>query len=95
MVSVSASVAWWARTEPERLALVYGAQRVTYSELQGRVERAASMLQGWDCDIVEAHHTRKQQRGAEEFGYQLLAQRHQSSASSVLTRSAISSRTAR
>ena len=23
------------------------------------VERAASMLQGWDCDIVEAHHTRK------------------------------------
>ena len=45
MVSVSASVAWWARTEPERLALVYGAQRVTYSELQGRVERAASMLQ--------------------------------------------------
>ena len=45
MVSVSASVAWWARTEPERLALVYGAQRVTYAELQGRVERAASMLQ--------------------------------------------------
>jgi 4-hydroxy-tetrahydrodipicolinate reductase len=24
------------------------------------VERAANLLQGWDCDIVEAHHTRKQ-----------------------------------
>ncbi|MFZ5637302.1 MAG: 4-hydroxy-tetrahydrodipicolinate reductase [Pseudomonadota bacterium] len=23
------------------------------------VERAAAALQGWDCDIVEAHHTRK------------------------------------
>ena len=33
--------------------------------------------------------------GAEKLGQQLLAQRHQSSASSVLTRSAISSRTAR
>ena len=23
------------------------------------VERAAALLPGWDCDIVEAHHTRK------------------------------------
>lgn len=44
MVSVSASVAWWARTQPERLALVYGEQRVTYSDLQRRVEHAAGLL---------------------------------------------------
>ena len=27
--------------------------------LEGLVERAASVLEGWDCDIVEQHHTRK------------------------------------
>lgn len=27
--------------------------------LEELVERAATALQGWDCDIVEAHHTRK------------------------------------
>lgn len=27
--------------------------------LAGLVERAASALQGWDCDIVEAHHVHK------------------------------------
>lgn len=27
--------------------------------LHDLVERAASLLPGWDCDIVEAHHTRK------------------------------------
>jgi 4-hydroxy-tetrahydrodipicolinate reductase len=27
--------------------------------LHGLVERAARALQGWDCDIVEIHHTRK------------------------------------
>jgi 4-hydroxy-tetrahydrodipicolinate reductase len=27
--------------------------------LHDLVERAASVLPGWDCDIVEAHHTRK------------------------------------
>ena len=27
--------------------------------LQALVERAAHALPGWDCDIVEAHHTRK------------------------------------
>ncbi|KLJ02993.1 dihydrodipicolinate reductase [Luteimonas sp. FCS-9] len=27
--------------------------------LQDLVARAAAMLPGWDCDIVEAHHTRK------------------------------------
>jgi 4-hydroxy-tetrahydrodipicolinate reductase len=27
--------------------------------LHDLVERAAAALQGWDCDIVEAHHTRK------------------------------------
>ncbi|TPQ27119.1 AMP-binding protein [Cupriavidus pinatubonensis] len=44
MVSVSASVAWWARTEPGRLALIYGDQRLSYSQLQARVERAAALL---------------------------------------------------
>ena len=44
MVSVSASVAWWARTEPQRLALVYGAQRISYGELHQRVEHAAALL---------------------------------------------------
>jgi 4-hydroxy-tetrahydrodipicolinate reductase len=27
--------------------------------LHDLVERAAALLKGWDCDIVEAHHTRK------------------------------------
>lgn len=27
--------------------------------LHDLVERAAALLEGWDCDIVEAHHTRK------------------------------------
>ncbi len=27
--------------------------------LEALVEQAAGALQGWDCDIVEAHHTRK------------------------------------
>ncbi|MBP0630499.1 AMP-binding protein [Cupriavidus sp. AcVe19-1a] len=44
MVSVSASVAWWARTEPGRLALIYADQRLSYSQLQARVERAAALL---------------------------------------------------
>jgi fatty-acyl-CoA synthase len=44
MVSVSASVAWWAHTEPARLALVYGGQRLSYAQLQQRVERAAAWL---------------------------------------------------
>ncbi len=44
MVSVSASVAWWARTEPHRLALVYGDQRLSYAQLRERVERAAALL---------------------------------------------------
>lgn len=44
MVSVTASVAWWARTEPQRLALVHGDQRRSYGELQQRVERGAALL---------------------------------------------------
>ncbi len=44
MVSVSASVAWWARTEPQRLALVYGDQRLSYAQLQTRVEQGAALL---------------------------------------------------
>lgn len=44
MVSVTASVAWWARTQPGRLALVYGEQRLSYADLQQRVAHAAGML---------------------------------------------------
>ena len=44
MVSVTASVAWWARTEPQRLALVFGDQRLSYGDLQQRVEQAAAFL---------------------------------------------------
>ncbi len=44
MVSISASVAWWARTEPARTALVYEGSRITYGELQSRVELVAGLL---------------------------------------------------
>lgn len=44
MVSITASVAWWARTEPQRLALVYAGQRLSYADLQQRVEHAAALL---------------------------------------------------
>ncbi len=44
MVSLSASVAWWARTEPGRTALVYEEQRIGFGELQCRVEAAAGLL---------------------------------------------------
>jgi len=47
MVSVTASVAWWARTEPNRLALVFSDQRLTYGELYARVVRAAALMRGW------------------------------------------------
>ena len=44
MVSITASVAWWARTEPQRLALTYGGQRISYAGLQQRVLSAATFL---------------------------------------------------
>jgi fatty-acyl-CoA synthase len=44
MVGLNASVAWWARTEPAREALVYSGTRVTYGQLQERVERGAGLL---------------------------------------------------
>lgn len=44
MVSITASVAWWARTEPQRLALVYAGQRLSYADLQQRVAHAAALL---------------------------------------------------
>ena len=53
MVSIVASVAWWARTEPQRLALVYADQHLSYGELHHRVEcmaAALSALRRWiDC----------------------------------------------
>jgi fatty-acyl-CoA synthase len=44
MVSLSASVAWWARTEPQRTALVCGGQRVSYAQLQRRIAAASGLL---------------------------------------------------
>jgi fatty-acyl-CoA synthase len=44
MVGLNANVAWWARTEPEREALVFGQQRITFGQLQERVELAAGLL---------------------------------------------------
>ena len=44
MVSIAASVAWWARTEPQREALIYGDQRLSYGDLQRRVDRMAATL---------------------------------------------------
>jgi fatty-acyl-CoA synthase len=44
MVGLNASAAWWARTEPTREALVYRDQRISFGQLQERVERAAGLL---------------------------------------------------
>lgn len=44
MVSISASVAWWARTEPARDALIYQGQRISFGELQERVAQAAGLI---------------------------------------------------
>lgn len=44
MVSLSASIGWWARTEPTRTALVYQEQRVSFGALLQRVEAVAGML---------------------------------------------------
>jgi fatty-acyl-CoA synthase len=44
MVSLSASVAWWARTEPDRTALVCGEVRLGYAQLHRRVEAAAGLM---------------------------------------------------
>ena len=44
MVGLNASVAWWARTEPARTAIVYGSERIGYGQLQQRVEQGAGVL---------------------------------------------------
>jgi fatty-acyl-CoA synthase len=44
MTSLCSSVAWWARSEPNRIALIYKDQRVSYAGLQNRVEVVAAML---------------------------------------------------
>ena len=56
-------------SEAQRQALGEAAQRIPVlwasnfslgvAVLDELVERAAAALQGWDCDIVESHHTRK------------------------------------
>ena len=44
MVSLSASVTWWARTEPQRTALTYRDRRISYAELQRRTAAGAGLL---------------------------------------------------
>jgi fatty-acyl-CoA synthase len=44
MVSLSASVAWWTRTAPQRTALLYGSQRINYGELMRRAAAGAGLL---------------------------------------------------
>ena len=44
MVSLSAVIAYWARLEPERLAIVYEDQRIGYAELNQRVNEIAGLL---------------------------------------------------
>jgi len=44
MVSLSASVAWWARTDPARTAIVFQDERVAYATLYERVQAAAGFL---------------------------------------------------
>jgi len=44
MVTLSAAVLYHARTTPDKLAMVYGEQRISYRELADRVCRCAGML---------------------------------------------------
>lgn len=44
MVSLTASVAWWARSEPQRTALIYRGYRITYAELNRRAALGAGLL---------------------------------------------------
>lgn len=45
MMSLSSSVLHWAQSEPDRLAIVYGQQRICYAELAQRTRTVAGMLQ--------------------------------------------------
>lgn len=44
MVAISSAVLKWAKSHPDRTALNYAGQNVTYSELAQRVQRTAGML---------------------------------------------------
>ncbi|MBX6744884.1 MAG: AMP-binding protein [Acetobacteraceae bacterium] len=44
MLNLSAFVAFHARQHPDRLAIVYGAQRITYAALQARTEALSALL---------------------------------------------------
>jgi len=44
MASLNASVAWWARTEPARTALIYRDERISFGDLQRRIEAVAGQL---------------------------------------------------
>lgn len=55
MVTISTSVLWQARTHPQRLAIVYKQQRITYADLADRVLKLADFMNGKDVaegDIV-------------------------------------------
>lgn len=47
MVSLSTSVAWWARTEPQRTALIYQGQHLSYATLHRRVTALAGLLDAY------------------------------------------------
>lgn len=44
MVSLSASVTWWARTEPQRTAVIYEGRHLSYGGLARRVAAIAGLL---------------------------------------------------
>jgi fatty-acyl-CoA synthase len=44
MVSLSASVSWWARTQPQRAALIYRNRHLSYAELEQRAALGAGLL---------------------------------------------------
>ena len=49
------------RVAGERIGVLWAANfSLGVALLEDLVERAAAALPGWDCDIVEMHHTRKQ-----------------------------------
>lgn len=47
MVSLSTSVAWWARAEPQRTALIYQGRHLSYAALHRRVAAVAGLLDAY------------------------------------------------
>jgi fatty-acyl-CoA synthase len=44
MIALSAAVDYYARISPDRLALIYGRERISYAALAGRLQAAAGLL---------------------------------------------------